>query len=169
MDISIPKRTNLNNSNQTSPSNHDESAHRPHKFEKLSTPITGYSGESISIPEFVGPTPIIHSHISYNHLSDANKNEHLHQQQNHFQDQNPRNHHSSQNYSNQSPRNHSSFQNHSNQQNNGQPCDDEGPFCWYQEDHIQEGINNCKQSLIGKLLTEIIIPKQIVHNTLLGI
>jgi hypothetical protein len=99
----------------------------------------------------------------------ANNTEYLHQQQTPVQDQIPRNHSSTQNYNNQSPRNDASSQNNSKQQNSGQSNDSEGPFCWYQEDHIQEGINNCKQSLIGKLLTEKIIPKQIVHNTLTGI
>jgi hypothetical protein len=46
---------------------------------------------------------------------------------------------------------------------------DEGPFCWYREDHIQEGIQICKQSLIGKILSEKLVPKQIIHNSLMGI
>jgi hypothetical protein len=96
-------------------------------------------------------------------------NEYLHNHHNQFQDQSPRNQSSSPNYNNQSPRNRSPYQNYNNQQNNSQPNNEEGSFCWYQEDHIQEGINSCKQSLIGKLLIEKIIPKQIVHNTLLGI
>jgi hypothetical protein len=159
MDNPTTNRTSLNTNSQTIPPNLEDSIQRPHKFQKLSTSIAGPSGGSISIPEFMGPIPIINSHLSNNQHFTANRNEHLHQQQTPVQDQLPRNHQSSQNYSNQSPKNYTSSQNNSNQQNNGQSNDAEGPFCWYQEDHIQEGINNCKQSLIGKLLTEKIIPK----------
>jgi hypothetical protein len=169
MDNSTPKCTNLINNNQTSSHNHEDVVHRPHKLQKISTSIAGSSGGSINIPELVGPNPIIHTHINnYQHI-DTTMNEYLHNHHNQFQDQSPRNQSSSPNYNNQSPRNRSPYQNYNNQQNNSQPNNEEGSFCWYQEDHIQEGINSCKQSLIGKLLIEKIIPKQIVHNTLLGI
>jgi hypothetical protein len=157
------------NNNQINPHSHEDSTYRPHKFQKLVTTIAGSSGGPINIPEFVGHIPIIHPHNSKNQIPDINMNEPLHQQQNQIQDQNPRNHSSPHNYNNQSPRNHFSTNNYNNQQSNHPPNADEGPFCRYQEDHIQEGISSCKQSLIGKLLTEKIIPKQIVQNTLLGI
>jgi hypothetical protein len=56
-----------------------------------------------------------------------------------------------------------------NHHQNDPPSTIEDPFCWYQEDHIQEGLHNCQKSLIGKFLSDKIITKQIVLNTLIGI
>jgi hypothetical protein len=46
---------------------------------------------------------------------------------------------------------------------------EEDHFCLYKEAHIQKGIQNCKHNLIGKVLSDKIIPKQIIQNTLMGI
>jgi hypothetical protein len=43
------------------------------------------------------------------------------------------------------------------------------PFFYYQEEHVQESVNQCKNSLIGKILSEKPISKQILQNTLMGI
>jgi hypothetical protein len=43
------------------------------------------------------------------------------------------------------------------------------PFFYYQESDVQENINKCKHSLIGKLLSEKIITTQTIFNTLSGI
>jgi hypothetical protein len=53
--------------------------------------------------------------------------------------------------------------------NSPPPSTSEGPFCMYKETHIQEGVNHCKNSLIGKILSEKPILKPILLNTLLGI
>ncbi|WJX85442.1 hypothetical protein P8452_67896 [Trifolium repens] len=80
--------------------------------------------------------------------------QHLHQQENNQQERS---------------RTQSTHHNNGNQQRNPPSNSEEEPFCWYQEDHIQEGVHSCQQSLIGKLLTDKIIPKQIINNALLGI
>jgi hypothetical protein len=73
--------------------------------------------------------------------------------------------------SQESPRKTSQSSEHftAHDQQNASPNSTKDPFSWYQEDHIQEGIQNCQKSLIGKFLTDKIITKQIVQNTLLGI
>jgi hypothetical protein len=60
-----------------------------------------------------------------------------------------------------------SFDNHHNHKDS--PNSAEDTFCWNQEDHIQEGIQNFQKRFIGKLLSEKIVTKKIIQNTLLGI
>jgi hypothetical protein len=43
------------------------------------------------------------------------------------------------------------------------------PFCMYKEEHIEEGVNSCQNTLIGKILSNRIILKPVLHNTLQGI
>ncbi|KEH24235.1 DUF4283 domain protein [Medicago truncatula] len=45
----------------------------------------------------------------------------------------------------------------------------EGPFCMYEEELLQEGLKQCKNSIIGKLLASKQISKQILHSSLMGI
>jgi hypothetical protein len=49
------------------------------------------------------------------------------------------------------------------------PSPNEGPFCMYRETHIKDGVNQCKNSLIGKILSDRPILKPILQNTLQGI
>jgi hypothetical protein len=42
-------------------------------------------------------------------------------------------------------------------------------FCIYKNEHMKEGINQCKNNLIGKILSHKPILKPILQNTLLGI
>jgi hypothetical protein len=61
-----------------------------------------------------------------------------------------------------------------NQENNGQSTygsssTDEGDFFMYEEEHIGEGIKQCQNSIIGKLLSPKQIPKQVLHSSLMGI
>lgn len=45
----------------------------------------------------------------------------------------------------------------------------EGPFFMYEEEYIGEGIKQCKNIIIGKILEPKKIPKQIMHDSLMGI
>jgi len=42
------------------------------------------------------------------------------------------------------------------------------PFFYYEEDHVQECIKKCTNSLIGKFLSEKPLSTQTIHNTLTG-
>jgi hypothetical protein len=50
---------------------------------------------------------------------------------------------------------------------NSRASDD--PFCMYKEEHVEEGINSCQNTLIGKILSDKIILKPILLSTLQGI
>jgi hypothetical protein len=43
------------------------------------------------------------------------------------------------------------------------------PFFYYQEAHVQDSINQCKNSILGKVLSEKPISIQVLHNSLSGI
>jgi hypothetical protein len=43
------------------------------------------------------------------------------------------------------------------------------PFFYYQDDHIQDNINTCKNCILGKILAEKPISTQVLYNTLNGI
>ena len=45
----------------------------------------------------------------------------------------------------------------------------EEPFCYYQESYVQESIKTCQNSMIGKFLSNKVIPFQQLQSTLLGI
>lgn len=45
----------------------------------------------------------------------------------------------------------------------------EDPFFYYQENHVEESIKKCTNSLIGKILSDKPISAQILHSTLSGI
>jgi hypothetical protein len=145
MDLSIPKSFVFTTNPATSPQNSEENPQRPHKVQKLSTPIQGFAGDILNIPTFTGPPPRFSTQQNQ-------QNDHLHHHNNNHQEQ--------ENSPQESPRMHP----HPNN-----TTQDEGPFCWYREDHIQEGIHIFKQSLIGKFLFEKTVPKQIIHNSLMGI
>jgi hypothetical protein len=106
--------------------------------QKTNNSIAGFFGNILNIPEFTGPPPIFHS---------QHHNEFL-QQQGRNSQETPRN------TSQESPRttNQSSEQFTANSQQHASPNATEDPFCWYQEDHIQEGIHNCQKSLRGPWL-----------------
>jgi hypothetical protein len=121
----------------------------------LITSIQGFTGSILNIPEVVGPQPTTPRSSSQHHTFQGTAN--LHQQENLYQENL---HQDYGNHCQNSPR--IDPQHSTNAQG-------EGPFCWYQEEIVQDGIKNCKHSLIGKLLSEKIVPKQIIFNTLLGI
>lgn len=67
-------------------------------------------------------------------------------------------------------------QNHTDQQSketiqkdNGQKNDSSEPFFYYQDSHVQDSLNQCKISIIGKILSNKPISNQVLHNTLTGI
>ncbi|KAK2444933.1 hypothetical protein QL285_015923 [Trifolium repens] len=159
MESSTSKRLNLTNTIQNHSQSQQEPGNRPLKVQKTSNSIEGFAGSYINIPEFVGPVPTFQSHHRNNQQQNSNHNEHLQQQSNNQQESNYQ----------KDQRTRSTDHNNGYQQGNSPSNSDEGPFCWYQEDIIQDGIQNCQQSLIGKLITEKIIPKQIIQSTLLGI
>jgi hypothetical protein len=66
---------------------------------------------------------------------------------------------------NSSPRRHSGYESYKSPP----PSPNEGPFCMYRETHIKDGVNQCKTSLIGKILSDKPILKPILQNTLQGI
>jgi len=53
-----------------------------------------------------------------------------------------------------------------NMQDNTEDMED--LFFMYQRTHVQEGVNQCQNS-IGKILAEMQIPKQVLNSTLMGI
>jgi hypothetical protein len=52
---------------------------------------------------------------------------------------------------------------------NSSKKDQEDPFCMYKEEHIQEGVNLCTNSLIGKILSNKPILKSNLQHSLQGI
>ncbi|MCH92169.1 DUF4283 domain protein, partial [Trifolium medium] len=132
---------------------------RPSKVPKLSIPQPNLC---IQIPEFMGPNPTFNHHeenqyFQYN-SSKLQQEEVIHQDQANIRQENHRPQSSH-------PRNtaEASFTNAMPQS----PGD--GPFCMYKEAHIKEGIQQCKNSLIGKLFSNKPIIKPIIQNTLMGI
>ncbi|MCI11719.1 DUF4283 domain protein, partial [Trifolium medium] len=149
----------------------DRTIHRPSKVPKLSIPLHNTSihtpepnlhSTSILIPEFIGSTPIINHHEDYQFFPysplNLQQEEEIHQEQH-----NPRQEqHNSQFYGQRKSA-------ESNSTTNMPQSPGEGPFCMYKEAHIKEGIQQCKNSLIGKLFSNKPIIKPIIQNTLLGI
>jgi hypothetical protein len=132
MDPSSSKRVTLNNNLHIESQHHVETEPRPHKFQKVSSSIEGFSGGFINIPEFIGPTPTLHHNNNNHHQHNPNSAENLQQHGNNNQER-PRN----------TTEHHTGYL-----QTNNSPTPAEDPFCWYQEDHVQEGIQQCQQSLI---------------------
>lgn len=58
-----------------------------------------------------------------------------------------------------------------NTKNNEEHLEDKetDPFFFYQDSHVQDSINHCKNSILGKILAEKPISTQILHSTLSGI
>lgn len=56
-----------------------------------------------------------------------------------------------------------------NQEDKNTETEPEEPFFYYQEDIVQESVNQCRNSIIGKILSDKPIPIQVLHNTLSGI
>jgi hypothetical protein len=156
MDTSFSKRVTPNTTGSDNHHNHEDSLHRPSKVHKIANSITGFSSNILNIPELIGPTPSFSTHSSNTQNHTASYNEYLRQQERNNQE-------------NQRTPHHTITQHIANHQQNVSPNSAEDTFYWYQEDHIQEGIQNCQKSLIGKLLSEKIVTKQIIQNTLLGI
>jgi hypothetical protein len=66
----------------------------------------------------------------------------------------------------ENPRTNQETHNH----NNGEsPNISEGIFSMYEDEHIGEGIKQCKNSIIGKILAPKQISKQVLHSSLMGI
>jgi hypothetical protein len=56
-----------------------------------------------------------------------------------------------------------------NQEHEDSPISAEGPFFMYDEEVLGEGIKQCTNSIIGKLLTSKLISKQVLYSSLMGI
>jgi hypothetical protein len=110
----------------------------------------------------MGPTPTIQIHSTTN--NSPNRPANLQQEtvyddnQFHSQQEQPRNSQSTPR-GNQEPNFHHS----------SSKTDQEEPFCMYKEEHIQEGVNLCTNSLIGKILSNKPILKSILQHSLQGI
>jgi hypothetical protein len=131
----------------------DPSSSRPSKVQKT---IPQTHNCSLNIPVFMGHTPII-TPQSYSPVNLQNTEEND-QDPPPIQQESPRIH----NYS-------SRRQQGSQSGNNSHSSTKEGPFCMYNEEHISDGVHQCKHSLIGKLLSEKPLLKSILQNTLMGI
>jgi len=68
-----------------------------------------------------------------------------------------------------SPPRHSASQQDEFQEPPTLPTEEDEPFCYYEESHVQESVNNCKNSLIGKILSTKSIPTPVLYSTLNGI
>jgi hypothetical protein len=148
--------------NQLSNSNAADSSQRPNKVQKTNDHLPNQASYSINIPEFMGPIPSIQQH-SMNNFSHNNattlQQERFHEY-NQFQNQQDQ-----PSFNQRHPRGNQD----SNYQYNSSMEDQEDPFCMYKEEHIQEGVNLCKNSLIGKILSNKPIFKSILQNSLQGI
>lgn len=60
-------------------------------------------------------------------------------------------------------------QENTNQESSGSSMNSEGPFFMYEDEVVGEGIKQCINSILGKLLTTKQIPKQVLHSSLMGI
>jgi hypothetical protein len=47
--------------------------------------------------------------------------------------------------------------------------DTNDPFFYYEDTHVQDSINQCSHSVLGKILAEKSIPTQVLFNSLAGI
>lgn len=56
-----------------------------------------------------------------------------------------------------------------NQSAQNQETQDNAPFLYYQESHVEDSVQQCKHSLLGMILTDKPISTQTLHNTLTGI
>jgi hypothetical protein len=162
MDSSPINNPPHHNNNQNCNTFAGETSKRPSKVQKTNDHHIIPSNRSINIPEFMGPTPTIQHHHSSNYLPynspnlQQDTNQSYHQSQSH-QEQ-PRN-------NQETPRK----TQESNHQDSPQHVEKEEPFCMYKEEHIQEGIDQCSNSLIGKILSNKPILKSALQNSLQGI
>jgi hypothetical protein len=147
----------FNNLNLTTPT--DPSSSRPSKLQKT---LLNSQNTSLNIPVFLGPTPIITHHNDGNYLPYSSSN--LQNTEENYQDQSPPPQEQPRSF-NYSPRG----QHGSQSCNNPHFSKREGPFCMYKEEHISDGVQQCKHSLIGKFLSEKPLPKSILQNSLMGI
>jgi hypothetical protein len=121
-----------------------------------------YTNCSINIPEFMGPGPSHNSHDANLYLPYSPTI--LQNEENQSQSQ-PKNNQEPSRNPNSTPRSGTK----PNYHNTPPTSPGEGTFCMYKEEHIADGINQCKQSLIGKiLLAQKPILKSVLHNTLTG-
>lgn len=62
-------------------------------------------------------------------------------------------------------------QNHDSQQQDYNTTEDTStdPFCYYQDSHVQDSIDQCNHSVIGKILADKPISNQVLFNSLSGI
>lgn len=67
------------------------------------------------------------------------------------------------------PESSTSHQENYEQVNGGSNMHNEGPFFMYEEELVGEGIKQCKNSILGKILATKQIPKQVLHSSLMGI
>jgi hypothetical protein len=63
----------------------------------------------------------------------------------------------------------SQYQQPGNQESLNPEMEDEEPFCFYQETHVEDSVRVCKNSMIGKILSDKPIPIPTLHSTLSGI
>jgi hypothetical protein len=149
--------SNQHTINTSSSITNNSTSNRPHKVQKISRHQPNLTNYSINIPEFMGPRPTIphqedHAYLPYSssHLQNEENQSQTHQY--HNQDQ-PRN-------QQETPKKSS---------HTATSMANEDPFCMYKEEHIEEGVNSCQNTLIGKILSNRIILKPVLHNTLQGI
>jgi hypothetical protein len=157
MDSQREDCSNQQNNNTSTMITNDSNNHCPYKVKKTNPHQPNQTNCSINIPEFMGPRPIISHHEGHPYFPYSPS--HLQNEENQTQ-----NHYSSQQeqQKNQQDPSRKSF----NSTSTG-PRDD--PFCMYKEEHVEEGVNSCQNTLIGKILSNKFIMKPVLHNTLQGI
>jgi hypothetical protein len=143
-----------------------ESNQRPTKVQKINAIPGNNTSGSINIPEFMGNIPVIQHDGDkvYHHYSPTNLQFEEYQSQNQNQSQN-------QQYTQQDSQRSHQEQPRTNHNNNynGNPSPGKDPFCMYNEEHIEDGVNLCRNTLIGKILSNKTILKSILQNNLQGI
>jgi hypothetical protein len=130
-----------------------ESNQRPTKVQKINAIQGNNTSCSLNIPEFMGNNPVIQHHgdNSYHHYSPTN----LQFEDNQSQNQQYNQQDSQRNHQEQPRTNH-------NNDYKGEPSPWKDPFCMYNEEHIEDGVNLYRNTLIGKILSNKTILKSIL-------
>jgi hypothetical protein len=154
--------SNQTNSSHTMDTNSEDPRPRPTKVQKTTMIPVNQASCSINIPTFMGPIPTINYQNNTGYLPYTQP--HLQNEEDQGQNQHYKHHDSPRNYQ-ESPRSSQGNKDHNN--NATRPNGD--PFCMYKEEHVEEGVHLCNNTLIGKILSNKVILKPVLYNSLQGI
>ncbi|KAK2426963.1 zinc ion binding / nucleic acid binding protein [Trifolium repens] len=155
------------NNHNTSPIT-DMASQRPFKVQKINGMQNPPPSSSLNIPAFMGPIPTIQHHesVSYTHYSPNNLQNEGNSDQSPDKGQDSTYHQQEQQRSQQeTPRRYQTTSPNNTTPNRANT----DPFCMYKEEDVTDGISNCNNSLIGKILSTKIILKPVLLSTLQGI